>query len=386
METNLTVKNNLCRTETNNSINKLTLIMQNYNTPENKLMVALDSVFDQTYKNFNFVFIDDWSTDYDASLFFEKWDKTWEHKKFEGKFYKVIKPQDGPFDELDHNHGHSFCRNWGLNLIDTEYVMFMDSDDALTPVAIETLIKGFSVESDIDISIGNFTRDVYVWFPTCDFVRHIEKDYKHQYKTYNSLDALDILCDPYMLPEHRPTKPSVAFCATWNKIFRKSLFDEISFPNGRTKDDNFTAHRLLWKARKICYTPEITYYYRPGGKLADANLYKTIDILDAHKDRNLFFENVFDIGISNGMKHQKLDLKNYDEISKKLKVYCNEMFVLLHTYMRVIEQSSDKEKQLDLLKEMKVILDLHKMHLMAYDFKFIKQVVTFIDIWTERLK
>ena len=47
----------------------VTVIMQNYNTPQDILDTAIYSVLNQSFNSFAFIFIDDWSTAYDASSF-----------------------------------------------------------------------------------------------------------------------------------------------------------------------------------------------------------------------------------------------------------------------------------------------------------------------------
>ena len=363
----------------------LTLIMQNYNAPLTKLVEAIDSVVGQTYKDFNFMFIDDWSTDYDVKKYFEEWERLWNSNGHNGKIFLVIKPQSYAKDPIDHNHGHSFCRNWGLDCSQTEYVMFMDSDDMLREDAIDILWTNMQQDPKIDISIGNMTRDILQWYKTCDYVKNSDSDDRQvQRMTYTPLQALDILCDPYMLPDHKMRGPSVPFCATWNKIFRKSLFTEtgIRFPSGKTKDDNFTAHRLLYNAKKICFTTEVTYFYRPGGKLADTNLYKTKDIIHAHLDRVGFFDYVFGMPYKDDFR--RLDLSEFNEFEdeqSEIKIYYNEYMVMLYTYMMYISRAeglsiNERKAMAEILRE-KLMSEFKE--LMLYEPKFVKMVMEFIE-------
>lgn len=360
----------------------VTVIMQNYNAPMTKLRDAVYSVINQSFERMAFIFIDDWSTDYDISYFFDEIKKAWNYKRPNMPLHLIKKPQSGPMDPRVSNHGHSFCRNWGLDLIRnfseytklSDFVFFADSDDELLPNCIEILWNNMQQDDEIDISIGNFTRDNVKWINERDRAYRIINDieeYKFpDAKTVNNLQGLKILCDPYMANGHRITGPSVPFCATWNKIFRVSLFNDVRFPDYRTKDDNFTAHRLIWNSRKIVFTPMITYFYRPGGNLADKNLYKTIDIVDAHADRIKFFNKIFKDDIDNT---SEITLENFKDKILINRIIADERLVYLHTLMTVYSTCIDKKIRIRCIAELKNYIQLWKKDLIAYEPKFLEQ-------------
>ena len=89
----------------------VTVIMQNYNSSMTKLRDAVYSVINQSFERIAFIFIDDWSTDYDISYFFDEIKKAWNHKRPTMPLHLIKKPQSGPLDPRMSNHGHSFCRN-----------------------------------------------------------------------------------------------------------------------------------------------------------------------------------------------------------------------------------------------------------------------------------
>ena len=358
----------------------ITVIMQNYNVNYWNLQVALDSVINQTFKEFSFVFIDDWSTDYEIDKIFDEIREKWNKIRPNMPLYLVKKPQSGPFDEKMHNHGHSFCRNWGLELVRMEklsdFVFFADSDDELMPNCLEILWENMQKDPEIDISIGNFTRDEVQW---CKFKVYYNKTVNENdiivQKTPMIVDnyrALYILCDPYMIPGHRMRGPSVAFCATWNKIFRLSLFDRVHFPNNKLRDDNFTAHRLLFAARKIAFTPEFTYFYSLDGKLSGENLYKTIDIVEAHQDRVQFFTNEYDIHRDYKCQTLLYSLEEFEHRQLVSNIVINEHMVYLHTLMQVYKDTlNDKDKDI-CLDEFKYCILLWQKELMLREPQFLK--------------
>ena len=48
----------------------------------------------------------------------------------------------------------------------------------------------------------------------------------------------------------------------WNKMYRRSLFDGISFPKGLIYEDSATTYKLCFKAERIAFTDKVLYGYR----------------------------------------------------------------------------------------------------------------------------
>lgn len=70
----------------------------------------------------------------------------------------------------------------------------------------------------------------------------------------------------------------------WNKIYRRRLFDDVSFPVGRLFEDVHTLPILIRKAKAIISTPEGVYHYvdNPDGITRKATGRELKDLLDAH--------------------------------------------------------------------------------------------------------
>ena len=54
------------------------------------------------------------------------------------------------------NRGPGYARQYGIDHTYNEYIMFIDADDMFSPVAAETLLKGFLLYPDKAISMGKF--------------------------------------------------------------------------------------------------------------------------------------------------------------------------------------------------------------------------------------
>lgn len=54
------------------------------------------------------------------------------------------------------NRGPGYARQYGIDHTHNEYIMFIDADDMFSPVAAETLLRGFLLYPDKAISMGKF--------------------------------------------------------------------------------------------------------------------------------------------------------------------------------------------------------------------------------------
>ena len=89
----------------------VSVIMSNFNTPEAFLRKAIESVLNQTYDNFEFIIIDDYSTDDSLSVI----------ESYKDERIKIIKNEK--------NLGLTKSLNTGLRVARGEFVARMDSDD-----------------------------------------------------------------------------------------------------------------------------------------------------------------------------------------------------------------------------------------------------------------
>ena len=110
---------------------KISIIIPVYNT-EKYLSRCLDSLLNQTFQDWCAICIDDGSTDNSAKIL----DK---YTKNDNRFIVIHKK----------NAGVSSARNDGVTKANSEYVMFLDSDDILYPTAIEKMYERITADSDL---------------------------------------------------------------------------------------------------------------------------------------------------------------------------------------------------------------------------------------------
>ena len=140
----------------------VTIIIPNYNEGA-KLLRAVISVQNQTYKQIEIIVADDGSTDNSISLVKEKSIKN----------LKVLK--------LDHSGHPNYPRNEAIKISNGEYIGFLDADDVFTTTKIEKQINYFKKNPDYNVlycdsKIGdsNLTIKTESWFKDRD--RMVEGD------------------------------------------------------------------------------------------------------------------------------------------------------------------------------------------------------------------
>jgi glycosyltransferase involved in cell wall biosynthesis len=105
------------------SLPLISVIIPTYNR-SSLVLEAVDSVFRQTFTDFELIVIDDGSTD---------------------ETVEVFKPYKGRFEYCrQNNRGVSAARNQGLRMARGQWIAFLDSDDYWLPEKLETQIHFFS--------------------------------------------------------------------------------------------------------------------------------------------------------------------------------------------------------------------------------------------------
>lgn len=115
----------------------ISIIVPVYNT-EKYLIECIDSILSQTYTDFEVLLVDDGSTDLSG--------KICDEYAQEDKRIRVFHKD---------NRGVSSARNVGLENAKGEWVCFVDSDDTIAEIFLETLLKA-AVENNADSAMGGF--------------------------------------------------------------------------------------------------------------------------------------------------------------------------------------------------------------------------------------
>ena len=207
----------------------ITIIIPVYNV-EKYIDKNIQSVINQTYKKMEIILVDDGSTDNSGK-------KCDQYINIDNRI-KVIHKENG---------GLSDARNKGLEISTGKWVYFLDSDDFLPRFSIETLYN-LANKNNADISVGTFY-DYY------------NPDFDIDYEMFDK--NLDITIDIYDKEQGLETMlyNSKITNAACNKLYKRKLFENITFPKGKLYEDLGTTYKLFYKAKKVVLTNQHTYCY-----------------------------------------------------------------------------------------------------------------------------
>ena len=231
----------------------ISIIVPCYNVAD-YLEECVLSLVKQSYKNLEILLIDDGSTDSTADIAKSLADK------YENVFY-----------HYKTNGGLSSARNRGIDLSKGEYIAFIDSDDWIDPEFVDTLYKA-AKDGRADISVCGYRKE-----ENDEGVVTFDED-----KVISSHAAMRILGDIY-------PKENVLLVIACNKLFKRSIFDDVRFCEGRIHEDECAAHRILGASEAIALITQPFYHYRiREGSITSSDKQqslKRLDYLYAMKDR-----------------------------------------------------------------------------------------------------
>ena len=238
---------------------KLTVMIPVYNI-EKYLPKCLDSVIYPELSDYEIVIVNDGSTDGSLRLC----------ESYAAKFPSLIRVI------TTENGGLGAARDVGINAAEGEYILFLDSDDYLSPNALPEMFEYLDRDFDMlffDIRSVNEEGRLLRYYHGCS----IEGEF--------SLESF---------PELLFEMPSA-----WNKIYRRSLFTEngIYYPGRVWFEDMYVTPKLYTLAKKLIsvHRPWHNYLQRSGSITNSKNSERNTEIipavdsmLEAYREAGLF--------------------------------------------------------------------------------------------------
>lgn len=227
---------------------KLSIIIPVYNV-ENFLVRCLESVTSPVEDDCEVIIIDDGSTDNCPEII----------RSFSDDYPEYI------ISIRQENQGLGGARNTGLKAARGEYIVFLDSDDYLSPGALSEMKA--AVSDDPDICIFN--------------LQSVNEKYEIVKKEAGAGKTGVFTLEEY---------PELLLClpAAWNKIYRRAFLIKrnFSFPGRVWFEDYRTIPALYPFASKIKAVNMCWYNYlqRSGSITNSRNIERNIEMIDAVED------------------------------------------------------------------------------------------------------
>ena len=181
------------------------------------------SVTKQTYRNLEIILVDDGSTDC-TGIICDKLAK-------EDNRISVIHKTNG---------GLSDARNAGIDVSRGEYISFVDSDDYIASDMLEHMMNAMC-ETDISMVVVGF------WKQSGDAREYCGPT------TERVVSSEEALKNIYIGHEIYP--------ASWNKLYRRALFNNNRFAVGMINEDSEIITKLLMECNRVALVSKPLYIY-----------------------------------------------------------------------------------------------------------------------------
>lgn len=201
----------------------LSIIVPVYNVEE-FLVECIDSILNQSFKDFELILVDDGSPD--------RCPKICDEYSMKDQRVIVIHKNNG---------GLSSARNAGIDIARGDYISFIDSDDFISIDYYEKNINFLLTHTNFNILV----------LQVChyDNIQNIVIKNDRR-KLLNNKDVVN-----YMM--------SMEYIGSaWISIYKKDIFNNLRFPEGRIFEDGFVLIDIIKKAGHVFISDIGTYYYR----------------------------------------------------------------------------------------------------------------------------
>lgn len=240
---------------------KFSIIMPNYNKGQ-YIETAINSVLNQSYKNFELIVVDDGSTDNSLEVI----------SRFDVKFVSSNRLMAGG------------ARNKGLEIAVGDYILFLDSDDYFTD---NTVLEKLTVLiDDEDLIFLNYTKDN---FGEVSFVSEDKESIASKIENTKNLGC--------------PTK-----------CFKKDLIQDMSFPEKKRYEDINFVLEAICRAKSFSYFDGSFFTYRKvnaSNTTSEVSMEAMVDILEelVGMYRLCVKYPEYKLNILNRIKNDKIDVR-----------------------------------------------------------------------------
>ena len=220
----------------------VSIIIPVYNV-EKFLYKCIKSVQNQTYRNIEIILVNDGSTDNSLEI------------------CKKFMKNDNRITLIDkENGGLSSARNSALDIINGEWIMFVDSDDYIECNMIENLVEAANL-SNSDLTL-------------CGYIMVKENEEcirKYIPEKKEMLSGIEALKRHYFHPG------LINYVSAWGKLYKRDIWDELRFKKGLLWEDYDLMPYIYLKCKSVLTLPQNGYYYRQNKASITHNIDKNLE-------------------------------------------------------------------------------------------------------------
>lgn len=276
---------------------ELSIIIPVYNSV-NYLRQTIQTVLQQTYKNFELLLVDDGSTDRSLSIC--------QQMAAQDDRIRIIHKENG---------GVSSSRNCGIDAATGTYIAFVDADDCIDPVMYEMMI------SILKKSESDFVGCCIIKENKYKPLQHVKKNDIISYKPLNLLSKKMNFMD-----------------SSLNKVYTRKFIGTTRFDESISySEDKLFVSELLLKANKVILLSNPFYHYiQRKGSLS-------------WQDNLVIWEGNFRV---NKQIYEKVNAMNIDEILRKsvFQDYAKAIIALLRFYIKY-RHEKEYDKTMDMYSD-----------------------------------
>ena len=217
----------------------ISVIVPIYNVEE-YLRYAMESLVNQTYKDFEVILVDDGSIDNSGQLC----DQYASDYEWVSAYHKV-------------NGGLSDARNYGVTKAKGDWIVFLDPDDYFEPCALELLME-LQKRTGARIVAGK-GKDTYD-----------HDSYQNYQINEEMLAKATLLSSEETLVEM--LYGTIATVSAWAKLFPKYIVEKHPYPKGKIYEDLYVISDYLKEVESVCVIDlGIYHYYRRPNSITLSN-------------------------------------------------------------------------------------------------------------------
>jgi len=220
------------------------------------LQKCIDSILNQTFRDFELILVDDGSPDDCPAICDAAAQKD--------ERVVVIHQKNG---------GLSAARNAGVEAAKGEYIGLIDSDDYIAPEMYETLLSRVK-QDGAQMAVCN---------------------YAYMDEQGNELPRKSPITNDEVLSREEVLKQLTCeknwyYVTAVNRLYKKELFENVRFPLRKLHEDEFVAHRFYWQCEKVSVIARPLYFYvqRGGSIMRQKSLRQAQDWMEGVASRTEF--------------------------------------------------------------------------------------------------